>query len=124
MIEGSYTRAGRLKRPRGKAVWKVRPMQPPATNDNQPDPFELRVRRAKYRAMHRGTKEADLVVGGFFDKHHASWDDAAMAWFEIILAEQDVDILAWAFGTAQPPAHLEGPLMDALRKLDFVEITR
>ena len=54
-------------------------------NDNQPDDLALRLRRAKYRAWHRGTKEADLVVGGFFDRHHASWDEAAMAWFEIIL---------------------------------------
>lgn len=93
-------------------------------NDNLPDDLALRLRRAKYRAWHRGTKEADLVVGGFFDRHHAGWDEAAMAWFEIILQEQDVDILAWAFGTTPPPAHLDGPLMQALMKLDFVEITR
>lgn len=99
-------------------------MQTSATNDNLPDPFELRQRRAKYRAWHRGTKEADLVVGGYYDRYHAGWDEAAMAWFEIILQEQDVDILAWAFGTTRPPSHLEGPMMQALMKLDYVEIGR
>lgn len=93
-------------------------------NDNQPDPMELRLRRARYRAEHRGTKEADLVVGGFFARHHADFDEAAMAWFEVILQEQDVDILAWAFGTAAPPAHLDNRWMQALKRLDYVDVVK
>jgi antitoxin CptB len=93
-------------------------------NDNQQDSMELRLRRARYRADHRGTKEADLVVGGFFARHHASWDDAALTWFEALLQEQDVDILAWAFGTAQPPARYDGTLMQALKKLDYVDVLK
>ena len=91
-------------------------------NDNQVEPLELRLRKAKYRATHRGTKEADLVVGGYFARHHAQWDEAALRWFEALLEEQDVDILAWAFGTATPPAQLEGDLMQLLKKLDYVEV--
>ncbi|WP_439546778.1 succinate dehydrogenase assembly factor 2 [Sandarakinorhabdus sp.] len=93
-------------------------------NDNQPESMELRLRRARYRADHRGTKEADLVVGGFFERHHQDFDEAAMAWFEIVLQEQDVDILAWAFGTAEVPPHLDNAWMQALKKLDYVEVTR
>ncbi|WP_156254914.1 FAD assembly factor SdhE [Sandarakinorhabdus oryzae] len=93
-------------------------------NDNQVEPLELRLRKAKYRATHRGTKEADLVVGGFFARHHARWDEAALHWFEALLEEQDVDILAWAFGTAVPPARLDGELMQLLKKLDYVEVTK
>ena len=26
-----------------------------------------------YRAWHRGTREADMMIGGFFDAHHAGW---------------------------------------------------
>ena len=93
-------------------------------NDNQQDPMDLRLRRARYRAEHRGTKEADLVVGGFFARHHAAWDEAALAWFEALLQEQDVDILAWAFGTAEPPARFRGELMLALKKLDYVDVLK
>ncbi len=93
-------------------------------NDNQPDTMDLRLRRARYRAEHRGTKESDLVVGGFFARHHANWGDAELAWFEVLLQEQDVDILAWAFGTAAPPAHLDGPLMEALKRLDYVDVLK
>lgn len=81
-----------------------------------------RLRRMKFRAWHRGTREADYMIGCFFDAHHASWDAAAMAWFEALLDEDDVEIMAWALGTQGVPVHYAGPLMDALRKLDFVEI--
>ena len=93
-------------------------------NDNHIDAWDLRIRKAKYRASHRGTKESDLVVGGFFERHHASWDEAALAWFEALLEEQDVDILAWAFGTAAVPSRLDGAQMLLLKKLDYVEVTK
>src|SRR3546814_15909673 len=30
-----------------------------------------RIRRLQFRAWHHGIKEADLAVGGFFDRYHA-----------------------------------------------------
>ncbi|MGQ4828222.1 succinate dehydrogenase assembly factor 2, partial [Enterococcus faecalis] len=41
-----------------------------------------RLRRLKFRAWHRGTREADYMIGCFFDTHHAGWDEAAIDWFE------------------------------------------
>ena len=38
--------------------------------------------------------------------------------------EQDVDIMAWALGTALVPENFAGPQMDAMKKLDYVEIPR
>ena len=89
-----------------------------------PDPSHPRLAPRKFRAWHRGTREADYIVGGFFDAQHAAWDEAALGWFEVLLEEQDVDIIAWALGTAAPPAALEGPHMQALRALDYVRIAR
>ena len=83
-----------------------------------------RLRRLKFRAWHRGTREADFMIGCFFDAHHAGWDAAAMDWFETLLDEDDVEILAWALGTQDAPARYAGPLMDNFRKLDFVQIPR
>jgi hypothetical protein len=34
---------------------------------------ETRLRRLRFRAWHRGTKEADLLIGGFFDRYHNGW---------------------------------------------------
>ena len=65
---------------------------------------EARLKRLGFRASHRGIREADLLIGGFFERHHAGWGDAEIDWFERLLEEQDVDIMAWAFGTAVPPS--------------------
>lgn len=82
--------------------------------------FNARLARAKFRAWHRGTREADFMIGGFFDAHHAGWDDAALDWFEALLTEQDVDIMAWAMQAQSVPAEYAGPLMAAMQKLDYV----
>ncbi len=81
---------------------------------------DARLRRLRFRAWHRGTREADLLVGGFFDRLHTGWSDHDVAWFETLLEEQDVDILAWAAGTAQPPERLAGEMMLRLQKLDYM----
>ena len=85
---------------------------------------ETRLRRLRFRAWHRGVREADLMIGGFFDAHGESWDEVETAWFEDLLEEQDVDIMGWAIGSLPVPPAFEGPMMDALRKLDFIQIAR
>ncbi len=85
---------------------------------------ESRLRRLGFRAWHRGTKEADLLIGGFFDRYGRSWDEAQVAWFEVLIEEQDVDIMAWAIGTAQAPARYEGEMMQAMRALDYIPIAK
>src|SRR3546814_983189 len=44
---------------------------------------EHRLKRLRFRAWHRGTKEADLLIGGFFDAHAADWSDEQIARFEM-----------------------------------------
>ena len=82
------------------------------------------LRALRYRAHHRGTREADMLIGGFFDAHHASWDANQRALFSEFLEEQDVDIMAWAIGTAEPPERFAGPMIDALKRLDYIRIAR
>lgn len=83
-----------------------------------------RIKRLKFRAWHRGTREADYMIGCFFDAHHAHWSEAERDWFEALLDEEDVEIMAWALGTMEVPQKYQGAQMDAFRKLDFVEIPR
>ncbi len=81
-----------------------------------------RLARARFRAWHRGTREADLMIGGFFDRHHATWTQADLAWFEALLDEQDVDVIAWAMQAQPAPRRFAGPMLQALEKLDYVTI--
>lgn len=81
-----------------------------------------RFARAKFRAWHRGTREADYIIGGFFDRHHPAWGEAELAWFEALLDEDDVDVMAWALQSQPAPPRFSGPMLQALERLDYVSI--
>ncbi len=81
---------------------------------------ETRRKRLHFRSWHRGTREADMMIGGFFDTHGALWGDAEIEWYENFLEEQDVDIMAWAMGTQAVPPKWAGPMMEAFCKLDYL----
>ena len=85
---------------------------------------ETRLKRLRFRAWHRGTKEADLLIGGFFDAAGEGWNAGEIDLFEELLEEQDVDIMAWAIGTDICPPRYEGSIMAALRLLNYVPISR
>ena len=85
---------------------------------------ETRLKRLRFRAWHRGTKEADLLVGGFFDRHGEGWNDAEIAWFEIFIEEQDVDIMGWAMNAQPVPVQFEGAMMIALKALDYIPVAK
>jgi len=65
-----------------------------------------------------------MLIGGFFDAHHPSWTTEDRALFAELLEEQDVDIMAWAIGTAEPPERFAGPMIDALKRLNYIRIAR
>jgi len=87
-------------------------------------PSDAELKRLHWRAHHRGTREADMLIGGFFDAHHKKWNAEERALFEKMLNEQDVDIMAWAHGTAEPPEDYQGPLVDAIKRLNYIRIAR
>jgi antitoxin CptB len=82
------------------------------------------LKRLKFRAWHRGTKEADLLIGGFFDRFSSGWNKEEADWFEKLLEIDDVTIMAWAIGTETPLAHFDGPMMRQMQKLDYIPIAK
>lgn len=83
-----------------------------------------RLKRLRFRAWHRGTKEADLLIGGFFDLAHAGWTAAEIDWFEALLNEEDVEIMGWAIGTIAVPDRWRGPMMERMQVLDYIPVSR
>ena len=81
---------------------------------------EIRKRRLCYRAWHRGTREADYLIGGFFDTYADGWGESDIAWFETLIEEQDVDIMAWALRAQPVPKNWQGRMMDVFQRLDFI----
>jgi antitoxin CptB len=67
---------------------------------------EVRVKRLRMRAGHRGIKEMDLILGGWAARHLDEADDATLDAFETVMAEADHDLYAWISGQGEPPKGL------------------
>lgn len=86
--------------------------------------LSARMRRAKFRSWHRGTREADYMIGGFFDRYSAGWSEVELAWFEALLDYDDVEIMAWALQSQTPPDAVAGAQLSLMQRLDYVDIPR
>ncbi len=71
-------------------------------------------KRALFRAWHRGTREMDLIVGGFADARLPGLDDADFADFEQLMEVPDRDLFAWIVGREPAPANYDTPVFRAL----------
>ncbi|MGE5269769.1 MAG: succinate dehydrogenase assembly factor 2 [Thiohalocapsa sp.] len=70
-----------------------------------PDP-DTRRKRLLFRAWHRGTREADLLLGSFAQSCLADFDPLQLDQFEALLACPDADLFDWITGRRPPsPAH-------------------
>jgi antitoxin CptB len=76
---------------------------------------DSRLRRLKFRAWHRGFREADLILGPFADQHVSTFSDAELDWFEELLEQPDQDLYGWILERSPTPAEFDGPLMDRLK---------
>ncbi|MRH19365.1 FAD assembly factor SdhE [Rhodovulum strictum] len=68
--------------------------------------IEARRKRMSIRAWRRGTREMDLILGGYADAHLAAMDGPALDAFDALLAEDDHDLYQWVTGQSVPPARL------------------
>lgn len=82
------------------------------------------MRRLRFRAWHRGTKEADLMLGGFFDRYADGLSAEQAVWLERLLNEEDVDIMAWVIGSAPVPPAYQGDMMERMQRLDYIPVDR
>ncbi|MEM6906075.1 MAG: succinate dehydrogenase assembly factor 2 [Pseudomonadota bacterium] len=76
---------------------------------------EIRLKRLRIRAWRRGTKEMDLLLGGFADGAMATLDGAALDAFEELMNENDTDLYRWVSRQAPEPEGL-APALARLRE--------
>ena len=74
-----------------------------------------RRKRLRFRAWHRGIREADLILGPFADRYADSLDAAELDDFEALLAVPDHDLHDWFIGRAEPPAGINLALIERIR---------
>ena len=80
-------------------------------------------KRLLYRAMHRGFKEADIVVGKFAEANLAGFTPAEEAEFSRLLDVPDQDLFAWIIGRAETPDNYRGPVMTRMQGFDVAAVT-
>ncbi len=76
--------------------------------DETPTPAALdnRRRRLLFRANHRGTKETDVLVGGYVSARIDALDEAALEQLERIMDLPDPELADWLTGRLPiPGAH-------------------
>ncbi len=84
------------------------------TDPEQP-PRSARRRRLLYRASHRGTRETDLLVGGYVESRIDTLSDAELDALEAVLELPDPDLADWLTGRRPIPAAADCAMLRALR---------
>jgi antitoxin CptB len=65
---------------------------------------DIRRKRLLFRSWHRGTREADLILGSFADAHLGGFDTAQLDRYEALLGCPDAELYDWIAGRTAPPA--------------------
>jgi antitoxin CptB len=79
------------------------------------DRLETQRRKLLFRSLRRGTKESDIVMGGFAETHLGGLDEAQLARFEALLDANDQDVLGWVIGMHPPPPEYDTDVLAMLQ---------
>jgi antitoxin CptB len=83
------------------------------------DGLDPRRRRLLFRSWHRGTREADLIMGRFADVHLAAFSDAELDQYEHLLDALETDLLSWMTGVADVPPDHDTAMFRRVRDFHF-----
>lgn len=67
-----------------------------------------------YRSWHRGTREMDLILGRFAERHLPGFGPEELALYEQILLHSDPDLYNWVTGVEPVPANYMNSVMTLL----------
>ena len=84
----------------GREHGYIRGVMPAPSTESSTD---IRRKRLLFRAWHRGTREADLILGSFAARYLAGFDDAALDDFAALLEVADAELFDWISGRAAAP---------------------
>ena len=79
----------------------------------------IRRKRLLYRSWHRGTREADLLLGPFAERHLAAMTPPQLDRYEALLAENDADLYDWIGGREPPPPASDSDVLRLIRDFRF-----
>ncbi len=77
--------------------------------------LDERRKRLLFRCWRRGTREMDLILGGFADAEIAGLSDDELSELEHLLDVPEPDLYAALTGDRLSPADIAGPLFDRIK---------
>ena len=78
---------------------------------------EIRRKQLKFRATHRGFKEADAIFGAFAALHLAKLDAGELETFAALLDVPDHELYDWLRGAAPVPAAYDTSVFRRLKAI-------
>lgn len=75
----------------------------------------ISLKRALYRACHRGSKEADRLLGGFMEEHVSFFDERTLASCSDLFNADDADIFLWVEHPESAPSFVHRETLLLLR---------
>lgn len=79
------------------------------------DPLDMRRRRARYRAWHRGTKEMDIIMGRFVDAEIDIMSTEELDQFERLIDVGDPELFSWIVQGVEAEKEHQTPLLARLK---------
>ena len=77
--------------------------------------LDARRKRILFRSLRRGTKESDLVIGGFAESNLPRLGAAQLDALEALLDRPDPELLGWVIGLHPVPAEFDTDVMAMLK---------
>lgn len=79
------------------------------------DDLDMRRRRLRFRAWHRGTREMDLIMGRFADSELGALPEPEVSDLELLMEAPDRDVFSWLTGELTLPGNYDTPVFHRLR---------
>ena len=85
------------------------------SNPQHEKDIETRRKRVLYRAWHRGTRELDMLIGRFAERHIESMDHDRLDQFERLMEASEPELMAWLSKRDALPEWVAPSLIEDMR---------
>ncbi len=83
-----------------------------------PELSDPRLKRLVYRSKYTGTKELDVLLSRFVDRHLPALTQSQLALYERLLEAENPDLFMWISGRKPVPEQWDNEIMDLLKHSD------
>jgi len=89
------------------------------TEQSSDEQTAIRRKRLIFRSWHRGTREMDLLMGSFADRHVPGFDPGQLDRYEAFLHLSDPDVYNWITGFEPVPPEHDNDVFQLLKSHRF-----